>query len=101
MPITVNFCYEKTLQFLLIAHTTSNTCWKPKEVLMLDKRICKACCQKSVANWNRCDEIDWEKGAICCSAGTIAFTDKRPPRGCPYELEHLIALQNGIEQGSL
>ena len=66
---------------------------------MLNKAICKKCCNTRPTNhglirWNSEDEISWNLGTVRCPKATgipAAFVYEPPPSHCPYALEHVVS----------
>ena len=69
---------------------------------MLIKQACKQCYDRMFDDhhvkhndpvlWGEKEERDWESGFIVClwaAHGTV-LTNQKPPKKCPYRLEHLL-----------
>jgi len=66
---------------------------------MLNKEICMQCVEKSEhmlpPGWRGLDEEIWRKwkSVRCDAAGGWYEYKKKPPKNCPYLLEHLMKRQ--------
>lgn len=63
----------------------------------LSKNICVRCNDEYygiLGQWNAYDNEDWKNGFVNCPLEyVISGETKRPPKSCPYQLEHLMETQ--------
>lgn len=66
--------------------------------MKLNKEVCKKCSEMGwKCEWDDYDEIIWRKGHVKCPKkffdslwGYGARVNRKPPKHCPYKVEHLL-----------
>ena len=63
----------------------------------LNKEVCKKCMVRVGMWWCKLvDEQRWEKGEVMCyPLEENADVNEKPPKECPYVVEHTVSLQPG------
>jgi len=67
-------------------------------MMMLNKELCKRCCNMTPTKWCPDDDMRWEKGTVLCpfvySKEGVSQTKDELIEKCVYALEHLLSMSH-------